>query len=512
MVHDMSCVIDTKKTGLGSIYRSTGVSMKGPDIAVVNHNDWSQIPHLFDPYTPRDKVSIVIPYYQNKKALDATIQSLQYQTYPKELTEIIVVDDGTDPPLTADDVPFGIRVVSQKHDGFGAARAKNHGACVASGDILVFVDADMVLDQDAITIHAGCHHVASNLYVTLCNLWYIDESKIINWETLVHDLFNYVYYSSLNHADWISDFLKSNNYLTNGNDDIWTTLPGPNFSIRRDSYFEIGGFLLDYKYWGLEDTHIAYRAYVHGLILVPIINTCAYHLGIPTNKEYRINAAMIEKHIAHRGFRDINQNIIFVVPEYVISIKASNLHVILSSVFNIFYGHIKDFVIRIDTSNFTNDDILYLEQRISNDPRVVIGPLDKDINDFPDSFFYINVITNTVLKVNFIKQLRSILGNQDCILAQNQDCDIRITRAWLMHRAKKHNDYYAMIDNSKIVSASQLVTNKKRNIDTPIERALPNRYNRILHRLKYISSTENKRNAIKWLYGRIIYYSFGRNT
>ena len=94
------------------------------------------------------KVSAIIPTYNEEKTIGECLESLSKQTF-KDL-EIIVVDDGstdTTPQLLRGASKTGsVKVFFQAHKGPGAAR--NLGAKEANGEILVFVDADMVFKKD----------------------------------------------------------------------------------------------------------------------------------------------------------------------------------------------------------------------------------------------------------------------------------------------------------------------------------------------------------------------------
>jgi len=91
-----------------------------------------------------ETISVVIPVYNEKKVIGRCLESLGRQTLkPKE---IIVVDDGSSDKTLEVLFKFEIRnlkfeIVRSSHLGAGAAR--NLGVKRATGDILVFVDADM---------------------------------------------------------------------------------------------------------------------------------------------------------------------------------------------------------------------------------------------------------------------------------------------------------------------------------------------------------------------------------
>lgn len=91
-------------------------------------------------------VSVILPVYNEERHIKQCIESLLAQTQP---LEIIVVDDGSTDNSAALIGQFthndSIVLMRQKHLGAGSAR--NVGASRASGDILVFVDADMTFDD-----------------------------------------------------------------------------------------------------------------------------------------------------------------------------------------------------------------------------------------------------------------------------------------------------------------------------------------------------------------------------
>lgn len=91
-------------------------------------------------------ISVIIPVYNGAQTLPACLRALKKQTVSPEAFEIIVVDDGsTDGSALVAQQP-GVRVIRQNNAG--AAAARNHGARVAQGELLLFTDADCVPAPD----------------------------------------------------------------------------------------------------------------------------------------------------------------------------------------------------------------------------------------------------------------------------------------------------------------------------------------------------------------------------
>ncbi|MDY7080754.1 MAG: glycosyltransferase [Chloroflexota bacterium] len=89
---------------------------------------------------PPIPVSVVIPAYNSAGTLPACLRALQNQTVPADQYEVILVDDGSTDGTAEVARDFGIQVISQPNAG--QASARNRGAKVAQGDLLLFTDAD----------------------------------------------------------------------------------------------------------------------------------------------------------------------------------------------------------------------------------------------------------------------------------------------------------------------------------------------------------------------------------
>lgn len=96
-----------------------------------------------------NKISVVIPVYNEEDVIIDCLSSLDRQTHPN--FEAIIVDDGsTDNTLKLvkeyKSDKYELVIIKQNHKGPGAGR--NLGVKEATGEILVFVDADMTFDKD----------------------------------------------------------------------------------------------------------------------------------------------------------------------------------------------------------------------------------------------------------------------------------------------------------------------------------------------------------------------------
>jgi glycosyltransferase involved in cell wall biosynthesis len=94
-------------------------------------------------------ISIVVPAYNEEALLAPTLDHLHVAAGALgEPYEIIVVDDGSTDRTAAIAIAHGARVVGVNVRQIGAAR--NAGARVATGELLVFVDADTLVPPEVL--------------------------------------------------------------------------------------------------------------------------------------------------------------------------------------------------------------------------------------------------------------------------------------------------------------------------------------------------------------------------
>ncbi len=90
-------------------------------------------------------VSVIIPVFNDAEPLKTCLEALENQTYPKDLYEVIVVDNGSD---AAQDIRGVVSRFSQARtidESFPSSyAARNKGLTQAKGEIIAFTDADCI--------------------------------------------------------------------------------------------------------------------------------------------------------------------------------------------------------------------------------------------------------------------------------------------------------------------------------------------------------------------------------
>ncbi len=105
-------------------------------------------------------LSVVIAAYNHGQILELTLQSLARQTLPAEEFEIIVADDGSQPPLAPVAQRFAdrLQLVYLRHEpNRGRTYARNRAIDAARGDVVLFLDADSYAHPSLLQQHHDFH-------------------------------------------------------------------------------------------------------------------------------------------------------------------------------------------------------------------------------------------------------------------------------------------------------------------------------------------------------------------
>ncbi len=108
-------------------------------------------------------VSVVVPTRDRTTRLLLTLTALGHQTLDRERFEVVLVDDApergaVEEVLSA--LPPGLPVRQATTGGRGVARARNTGARLARGELLLFLDDDTLATPGLLEAHLAAHREA----------------------------------------------------------------------------------------------------------------------------------------------------------------------------------------------------------------------------------------------------------------------------------------------------------------------------------------------------------------
>src|SRR5262249_10096654 len=104
-------------------------------------------------------ISAIIATYNRRESVAACLASLFEQDLPSDQYEIVVVVDGSSDgtgEMLRPCQPRGALVVIEQENK-GQTAALNAGASAARGDIVLFLDDDLICDRQLLSRHIGGH-------------------------------------------------------------------------------------------------------------------------------------------------------------------------------------------------------------------------------------------------------------------------------------------------------------------------------------------------------------------
>ena len=416
-----------------------------PPPAAVRGNDWRSLdvapPAAFEPSL---RASVVIPYYEAPEALALTLAGLEGQTYPRELFEVIVVDDGSSPPLRLNDgTALSLKVIHQPDRGFGLARARNNGATAASGEFLVFLDCDMVPEAGWLTSHARWHHAACDV-LTLGFRKHVEVSGISAQAVRSRpgSLAELFAGRPAEQPQWIEDRMARTDLLTSGDEHIFRAVTGGNLGVSADFFAAAGQFDETFTQWGAEDLEFGYRAFSLGAVLVPDRDAACWHQGPGariSDAERQSLAQMRGKLmnlIPHERGGTATNGRSFTVPRFVVAITEGEADEpkALKTAEQVLSSTASDLVVWIEEPHDTR--LSWLRGHLEPDHRVRFGPAGGAAAEFKSTRFHIAVRAGARVDRCLIERLHGQLGPAASGRARlRSGHQVTITRSWATQRA-----------------------------------------------------------------------------
>ena len=265
-------------------------------------------------------ISIVIPVYNRSENLRLALTALQVQT--DQRFDVIVSDDGSDEDTLAVLKKFAgifpIKYCWMPHDRFRAGRARNMGVTLATGQWVLFIDSDILLNPTAIGHYiniatANCDVIVGGRYDWLVPM-VITPSDVINrWKELItgtlppkgtaRKLEGIIGADprSLAVDERTGTSTSPFNSMVVRFSHYCLSLFSGNLLVPRRIYWELGGFDEAMVGHGGEDCEFSIRAEEHHLPVIFAEEVVGYHLYHERNQEQNLRevTANIEYIKAH---------------------------------------------------------------------------------------------------------------------------------------------------------------------------------------------------------------------
>ncbi len=208
---------------------------------------------------PSIDFSIIVPTFQRPERLRRCLAALSSMDYPLDRYEVIVVDDGSDPPvepLVRDAVGSTVTCRFVRQDNQGPGPARNAGAAQARGRWLAFTDDDCAPRPGWLSAFATMFRKEPT---ALLGGHSVNALRDNVYAQASQDLVDYLYVY-FNTAPGRARFFTSNN-----------------MAAHRETFLEVGGFNPTFMLVGSEDRELCDHWREAGFPLVPVVEAVLDH-------------------------------------------------------------------------------------------------------------------------------------------------------------------------------------------------------------------------------------------
>ncbi len=259
---------------------------------LLRRNEWRALtaPELGS-WTPTRSVSVVIPTWSADATLPLVLAGLAAQTYPAHLLEVVVVDDGNPTLVALPEVrPERTRLV-RVTEGWGRAGACHTGALASDGDVIVWLDADMLAFSEHIEAQLRWHHHI-DYAVVLGTKRFVDPEPLAGRS--MADLRDDVASGRIGGVwdwdaeethKWVEGMWRRTDDLTVAGPRAFRAHVGATASLTRSLYTASGGMATTLRLG--EDMELGHRLAEAGAVLIPEHASRAWHLGRTHVMEHR---------------------------------------------------------------------------------------------------------------------------------------------------------------------------------------------------------------------------------
>ena len=245
--------------------------------------------------------SVVIPAWNAQGTLAQCLLAIEQSSfnrkYPGQL-EVIVVDDGSVDGTWAvlEQLRLGLRLKAVQQAHHSRAHTQNTGIALASGDVIISCDADMILTPFSIEEMVKRHQVLEDvMLIGFRGDIQPTDARIhprMLEEQLPHFLPPYMRDTRLNYAGgWPESMCRDSEHLKRLGKGKRIIMPdgsrwdlpgivyGALFSLRRSDFVAMDGYDERFYGWGCEDTLVGVRAMAMNRYIVPVYSAAGLHIA-----------------------------------------------------------------------------------------------------------------------------------------------------------------------------------------------------------------------------------------
>lgn len=251
---------------------------------LIRRNEWRALPTTpLGAWTPTKSVSVVIPTWSADATLPVVLAALAAQTYPAHLLEVVVVDDGNPEPVSLPDVRQANTRLVRVTDGWGRANACHTGALASDGDVIMWLDADMLAFREHVEAQLRWHHEI-DYAVVLGTKRFVDPEALadktpaqVRDEVASGEIARTWDWDAEETHKWVEGMWRRTDDLTLAGPRAFRAHVGATGSLTRSLYEASGGMATGLRLG--EDMELGHRLAEAGGVLIPEHASRAWHLG-----------------------------------------------------------------------------------------------------------------------------------------------------------------------------------------------------------------------------------------
>ena len=252
------------------------------------------------------EMSIIVPMYNtNVIPTLLSIESQDLTLQNKKKIEVILIDDGSTDNNKYDfdklrkKLTYTLRVVSFEKN-MGLSNARNVGLQLASNNLLLFMDSDILLSKNYLyDMNIRLQLVPNAIFVSMRknierdsemlkeetilkgieHTLDVDDSRVVSLNKDYHIGLNKRYIGETISTLDDTNFFKQLSFGSKvGIYDLSTIVAGHNFNLNKTQIIKYPAFSPLFKGWGMEDAYFASSLISYGTYVIPVLSSNVYHI------------------------------------------------------------------------------------------------------------------------------------------------------------------------------------------------------------------------------------------